>query len=99
MTLSGLIQRYRRCKLKWRGVSVDRTCFVHSFVSIGAESHTDSQGVIEIGSECELGFGSALNPWGGKIRIGRNVFLGPHVVIYGHGGVEIGDNTLIAMHC
>jgi acetyltransferase-like isoleucine patch superfamily enzyme len=27
------------------------------------------------------------------------VFIGPQVVIYGHGGVEIGDDTLISMHC
>lgn len=31
--------------------------------------------------------------------LGANVFLGPHSVIYGHGGVEIGDDCLIAMHC
>lgn len=31
--------------------------------------------------------------------IGNHVFLGPHVIIYGHGGVEIGDDCLIAMHC
>ncbi|HRG56881.1 MAG TPA: acyltransferase, partial [Lacunisphaera sp.] len=36
---------------------------------------------------------------GGSIRLGRDVFLGPHAVIYGHGGVEIGDACLIAMHC
>jgi acetyltransferase-like isoleucine patch superfamily enzyme len=27
------------------------------------------------------------------------VFLGPYVVIYGHGGVDIGDHSLISMHC
>jgi acetyltransferase-like isoleucine patch superfamily enzyme len=26
------------------------------------------------------------------------VFLGPYAVIYGHGGVRVGDNTLISMH-
>ncbi|MCX6954207.1 MAG: acyltransferase [Verrucomicrobia bacterium] len=31
--------------------------------------------------------------------IGHNVFVGPYAVIYGHGGVEIGDDTLISMHC
>jgi acetyltransferase-like isoleucine patch superfamily enzyme len=27
------------------------------------------------------------------------VFVGPYVVIYGHGGVEIGDDSLISTHC
>jgi len=27
------------------------------------------------------------------------VWLGPYVVIYGHGGVEIGEQTLVSMHC
>jgi acetyltransferase-like isoleucine patch superfamily enzyme len=40
-----------------------------------------------------------LHAYGGQIVLAENVFLGPHVVVYGHGGVEIGDNTLIAMHC
>lgn len=29
----------------------------------------------------------------------ENVFIGPYVVIYGHGGVVIGSNTLLSMHC
>jgi acetyltransferase-like isoleucine patch superfamily enzyme len=27
------------------------------------------------------------------------VYVGPYTVIYGHGGVEIGDGTLVAMGC
>ena len=29
----------------------------------------------------------------------NSVFIGPFTVIYGHGGVDIGERTLIAMHC
>ncbi|MCP9915848.1 acyltransferase [Cyanobium sp. ATX 6F1] len=28
----------------------------------------------------------------------ENTFVGPYVVIYGHGGVQIGRNCLISMH-
>ena len=31
--------------------------------------------------------------------MGADVFLGPHAVVYGQGGVVIGDGCLIAMHC
>ena len=40
-----------------------------------------------------------LHAFGGSIQLGRDVFLGPHVVVYGHGGVEIGNDCLIGMHC
>jgi acetyltransferase-like isoleucine patch superfamily enzyme len=43
--------------------------------------------------------GVVLDAFGGEIILGENVFLGPYVVIYGHGGVAIGDNCLISMHC
>ncbi|NJK92738.1 MAG: acyltransferase [Blastochloris sp.] len=42
--------------------------------------------------------GVILHPFQGYIRAGDHVFLGPHVIIYGHGGVNIGDNCLIAGH-
>lgn len=57
------------------------------------------RGVIEIGHATRLDAGVILHPHGGAIRLGRDVFIGPGSVIYGHGGVEIGDECLIAMHC
>lgn len=57
------------------------------------------RGRIEIGGGCVLSRGVILHPYRGAIRLGRDVFLGPHVVVYGHGGVEIGDACLISMHC
>jgi acetyltransferase-like isoleucine patch superfamily enzyme len=56
-------------------------------------------GTVEVAGSCELNQGLELNPFGGSIRIARRVWLGPYVVIYGHGGVEIGEQTLISMHC
>jgi acetyltransferase-like isoleucine patch superfamily enzyme len=54
---------------------------------------------VEVADSCELNQGVELNPWGGSIRLARRVWLGPYVVIYGHGGVEIGEQTLVSMHC
>ena len=67
-------------------------------VSLGPDTHRKIRGVIEVGQECEINQGVELNPWGGAIRLGRRVWLGPYAVIYGHGGVEIGDQTLVSMH-
>jgi acetyltransferase-like isoleucine patch superfamily enzyme len=55
--------------------------------------------VVEVAGSCELNQGVELNPFGGSIRIARRVWLGPYVVIYGHGGVEVGEHTLVSMHC
>ena len=99
MTLDGIIQRYRRWILARRGVAIDKACYVHSFVSVGEWPPIHPPKAIQIGAECELGRGVELNPWGGRIRLGRRVFLGPYVIIYGHGGVDIGDHSLVGMHC
>jgi acetyltransferase-like isoleucine patch superfamily enzyme len=99
MNLSGVVQRYRRWKLARRGVIVHRSCFLHSAVSVGQWPSVHSSNTIQIGSECELGVGVELNPWSGSIRLGKRVFIGPYVVIYGQGSVDIGDYCLISMHC
>ena len=57
-----------------------------------------STGRIRIGDQGWIEKGAVLWAFDGSIRTGTNVFLGPYVTIYGHGGVEIGDQTLISMH-
>lgn len=61
--------------------------------------HAGGSGCIRIDGGAWIEQGVVLHAFGGTIDIGRDVFLGPHTVIYGHGGVEIGDACLIAMHC
>jgi acetyltransferase-like isoleucine patch superfamily enzyme len=99
MTIPGLIQRYRRWKLARWGVWLDRSCYVGPRVSLGPDNRQAINGTVEVSDSCELNQGVELNPFGGSIRIARRVWLGPYVVIYGHGGVEIGEQTLISMHC
>jgi acetyltransferase-like isoleucine patch superfamily enzyme len=53
-------------------------------------------GSIEIGSGAEIMFGVVILTYGGRITIGKNCSINPYSVIYGHGGVTIGDNVLIA---
>jgi acetyltransferase-like isoleucine patch superfamily enzyme len=56
------------------------------------------KGKITIAPQCELSRGVIIKAYGGTVNIHKNTFLGEYVCIYGHGGVEIGENTLIAMH-
>lgn len=99
MNADGLIQRWRRWRLSRQGLRVDRSCFIDSFVTIGTRGQPATAGTVQIAGECQLGWGLQLQPWGGQITVGHHVFFGPYVVIYGHGGVSIGDHSLISMHC
>ncbi len=58
-----------------------------------------SPGKITLAPGCWLEQGAVLWAFNGSIVLHPSVFLGPHTVIYGHGGVEIGERTLVAMHC
>ncbi len=57
------------------------------------------RGTIHLGPDCELVRDVVLHSYGGSITLGARVHLGPGVVVYGHGGVEIGDDCIVAMHC
>src|SRR5205085_1149661 len=56
-------------------------------------------GGIRIGDHAWIEQGVILHAFGGQVTLGNHVFVGPYAVVYGHGGVDIGDNTLISMHC
>jgi acetyltransferase-like isoleucine patch superfamily enzyme len=61
--------------------------------------HGSRRGIIRVGRGCDIQDGARLETWGGSIELSQNTFVGPYVVIYGHGGVRIGTNCLISMHC
>ena len=56
-----------------------------------------AQGQIILGDGAWVERGAVLWAFDGSIVTRRNVYLGPYVTIYGHGGVEIGDDTLVSM--
>lgn len=76
---------------------LDRSCYVGPQVSLGPDNAV-ARGVVAVGSFCELNQGVELNPFGGSIRLADRVWIGPYVVIYGHGGVEIGEWSMVSMH-
>lgn len=59
---------------------------------------SEPRGTIEIGDENWIERGAVLWAFGGSIKTAPRVFVGPYVTIYGHGGVEIGEWSLISMH-
>jgi acetyltransferase-like isoleucine patch superfamily enzyme len=56
-------------------------------------------GSVTVGADCTLATGVILAAYGGHVELARWVYVGPYTTISGHGGVQIGEGTLIAMHC
>lgn len=57
-----------------------------------------AKGRISLGDGSWIERGAVLWAFDGSISTERNVYFGPYVTIYGHGGVEIGADTLVSMH-
>lgn len=68
-------------------------------VRTGVQLKTNYGGCIIVGEGTELGYYVILMTYGGFIEIGKNCSINPNSIIYGHGGVRIGDNVLIAAQC
>jgi len=51
---------------------------------------------IEIGKNVRIKDNVNLATYGGYIKIGKNVLIGRNTTIFGHGGVLIGDNTMLS---
>ena len=84
----------RRLRLRWQGVTIGEGGDIGPGVMIKRGS-----GPVIIARDCSLEAGVMLAAYDGRIEIDRWVFIGPYTVIYGHGGVTIGEGTLIGMHC
>ncbi|MCY6489304.1 acyltransferase [Leptolyngbya sp. GGD] len=81
------------------GVEVHPSCLIKEQVKAKLGSANGARGQIQLAQQVQLEQGVLLHAWGGRITISENVFIGPYTVIYGHGGVTIGKDSLIAMHC
>ena len=54
-------------------------------------------GRLSLGSRCPLEIGGVLHPVGGSIGLAPHVYRGPFTVTFGHVGVSLGHDKLIAM--
>jgi acetyltransferase-like isoleucine patch superfamily enzyme len=71
---------------------------VDDFVQFWATSHRE--GSIEVGANCFIRSYATLNagPPNGYIRIGAGSSIGQYVMLYGTGGLEIGNNVMVAAY-
>jgi acetyltransferase-like isoleucine patch superfamily enzyme len=76
--------------LRWRGAAVA------SGVMVSPLAHISEAELVSIGSGSRIGRFVEIAPQGGSVAIGRDCSLNNSVVVYGAGGVTIGDNCRIA---
>ncbi|HJR55822.1 MAG TPA: acyltransferase [Rhizomicrobium sp.] len=69
-----------------------------AIVMPGAVMGGDHGGALSLGAGTVIHRGAMLLPYGGFIRLGKRCRVNPYCVLYGHGGLFIGDNVRIAAH-
>jgi acetyltransferase-like isoleucine patch superfamily enzyme len=55
-------------------------------------------GSVRIFEGVTLSDGVIVATYGGTIELGPNVYIGPYCVLYGHGGLVIGRDTMVGAH-
>lgn len=71
----------------------------HCLVEKGVIIKSVYGGKITIGDNCQISAGAQILTHGGDITIGSNCTVNPLSIVYGQGGVNIGNNVRIAAHC
>ena len=93
------LSRCRARLVALTGVAVGQQVLIGPACEVALGPVPSRRGDIVLGERTRLDRGVLLHPFGGRIETGINVYIGPYTAIYGHGGVQIGTDTLISMHC
>lgn len=74
---------------------------VHPSAQVSTSSilNCNSSGLIRVGPRSKIKHGAVINSMGGLVDIGNRVSVGEYTYIAGHGGVVIGEYTIIGPHC
>jgi acetyltransferase-like isoleucine patch superfamily enzyme len=98
--LARIQHRIRLSRLNMRsGVQIDRSTYIarSAMIQIDADGYVLGGRVLVSGG-VTISDGVIIAPYGGSIEIGAKAYIGPYCVLYGHGGLAIGRNTMIAAH-
>jgi acetyltransferase-like isoleucine patch superfamily enzyme len=97
-----ILNRLRIFRAVLLGVKVNKTVLLDTDIDLHLCSpffRNSNPGSITLLNHVKLSKGVTIHCYGGKVSIGSQTFLGPNVIIYGHGNVSIGNDCLIAMGC
>ena len=97
--LRGFASACRVTAARATGARIGAGCRLGPGCDVACGPAPTRRGEILLGARTHLDRGVILHPYGGRIETGIDVYLGPGTVVYGHGGVVIGKDTLVSMHC
>jgi acetyltransferase-like isoleucine patch superfamily enzyme len=105
-SMEGIYIHHRANLVSVNNIRIDKNSYIHRDAIVSAKSlgYDDTflgktDGKVEIGKNCIIMSGAIIAAYGGFIKIGDSVSINPYSIIYGHGGVSIGEGTRIASHC
>ncbi|CAG7857320.1 hypothetical protein MCAMS1_02098 [biofilm metagenome] len=80
------------------GTAIGKDAIVASTndLSWGTKLNSKGSGIITIGERCNILPRAIIATYGGNITIGNDVSINPGCILYGHGGLKIGNATRIA---
>jgi acetyltransferase-like isoleucine patch superfamily enzyme len=84
----------RASLLKPANIRIGRHCQIYANATIRAASRTERG--VTLGSYGIVRENAYIDSHGGWIYVAKGAFIGQNAVIYGQGGVEIGENTMLA---
>jgi acetyltransferase-like isoleucine patch superfamily enzyme len=79
--------------LRLQGNDVSWSAIIHKTAEIDAAG-----GFICIGERSFVDKGVIIRAYGGRVEIGADCSINPYSVLYGHGGLKIGNGVRIATH-
>lgn len=92
-----LLARYanyaRVLRHRLAGAEIGPRCRIAPHVGIEV-----GRGRLKLGPKCHLAAYAQICCYDGSIEAGSHIFFGQFTTLYGHGGIIIGDNTLIGNH-
>jgi acetyltransferase-like isoleucine patch superfamily enzyme len=87
-----------RLRRMWLQLRYDIVIHPTARVSRHARFFAGGGGRIRIGERCEIGVGAILNCYTGSIVLGHDCSVNELSILYGHGGLVIGNGVRIAAH-
>ena len=89
------------CMARFGGYPANMHFGERAIVDAFAYVYCHREGEVRIGEGSYVGDHAIVHTGhaGGRVRIGRNSTLQSFTILYGHGGVTIGDGVRIAAHC
>ncbi len=95
------LKKYYRYSLIKNGILIDRTVTLvdRPHITLTSEFWYSEKGEFIFNKDVKVGRNFNCECYGGKVIIGEGTTIGQNSTFYGHGGIEIGKNTLIAMNC